>query len=144
MRQNLIQKGRIFILKNLIKNKESIVIGKKAIIYQINFVFSRINKLLADQKLYNTNEIKKKKQESTRTFFREIQLNKTKKARQDIIEEQAEKLKAEIDKKNRISQIAKQNLNIAQYKMNQMRIQKAKGRIFLYQYFQNINKKEDT
>ena len=72
--------------------------------------------------------MKRKRNESTRTFFKDLQIGKIKRTRLNLAEEQKERIRNEISKKSKLYQVAEQNLNLAQSKVNHMRILKVQGK----------------
>lgn len=93
--------------------------------------------MLQDQRLYNTTEMFRKETESTRKIVKESQIKKSKDARKKIAEEQKQWFKNEIAKKNMNSQIAKQNISLAQDKLSRLQYAKKKG-IKLVNYLYRI------
>ena len=72
--------------------------------------------------------MERKRNESTRKFFKDLQIGKIKRTMKNLAEEQKERLRNEISKKSKLYQVAEQNLNLAQSKVNHMRILKVKGK----------------
>lgn len=88
--------------------------------------------MLADQKMYNTSEMLRKKQESTRRFFKDVQLKKIKETKQKMLDEQKKWINQEFAKKNKIFQISQQNVALAQSHMDRLKVQKFQGIEDLY------------
>lgn len=94
--------------------------------------------MLQDQRLYNTTEMFRKETESTRKIVKESQIKKIKDARKKIAEEQKQWFKHEIAKKNLVSQIAKQNINLAQDKINRLQYAKKEGTVSVNYLYRNF------
>lgn len=88
--------------------------------------------MLSDQKLYNTAEMLRKKHQSTRVIDHHQQSQKIKEAKKNFIEEQKYLVQAEAQRKQRLEEFGKLNLNLAQERLEIMRATKQQGKLTCY------------
>ena len=91
----------------------------------------RLHKMLMDSKNYNTHEMLRKYEESTRVFDKDTQALKIKEARRKCAEDNKQHMMVELMRKNRLGEVAKHNLALAQDKIERMRMNKFEGRCWL-------------
>lgn len=104
----------------------------------------RYNKMLADQRLYNTSEMKRKDQEATSVFDKDNQLKiiRDKKRQQSV--EHKQFLLRESGRRSFMSNIAYENVQLANAKADQLRYEKHMVSINLFLLFFRTRKGKET
>jgi ribosomal protein L1 len=93
--------------------------------------------MLQDQKNYNTSEIIRKEKASTTNINNAEQVKEVKDARYEIAEQKKQWFKTEVAKKSQVTQMAKQNICLAQDKFSKQQYAKREGNLISSHPFRN-------